>query len=261
MTPSSPLLVSRQGGIVSLQFNRPEAMNALIPQANSELEAVFDAFAADPDQWVAIVTGAGDRAFCAGLDLKATAAGEDVRLPPTGFGALTSRFDLTKPVIAAVNGIAMGGGFEIALACDLVVASEKASFALSEPTFGLAAFAGGLHRLARDIGLKRAMSMILTGRRVTAREGLEFGFVNEVVPPEELMAAAMRLAEAICACSPMAIRASKETVMKGLDEASLADALAHQWRYPAARAMFKSEDFREGPRAFAAKRPSVWIGR
>src|ERR1700742_2459132 len=184
------ITVAREGPVTTVTLNRPEVMNALHSPAHFELHEAFDAFAADPDQWVAIVTGAGDRAFSAGNDLKHQAGGGEMRSPPSGFAGLTSRFDLTKPLIAAVNGVAMGGGFEIALACDLIIASDKAVFALPEPRVGLAALAGGLHRLPRAIGLKRAMSMILTGRRVSAKEGMELGFVNEVTAPGELMPAA-----------------------------------------------------------------------
>ena len=158
-------------------------MNALHPAANRELAAAFDEFAADPELWVAIITGAGDRAFSAGNDLKHQAMGGDMSgQPATGFAGLSARWDLDKPVIAAVNGVAMGGGFEIALACDLIIAAENALFALPEVRVGLAAMAGGLLRLPRTIGTKRAMGMILTGRRVPAREGLELGFVTDVVP-------------------------------------------------------------------------------
>ena len=156
--------------------------NALHIDAHFELNKVFDDFSADPEQWVAIVTGAGDKAFCAGNDLKWQAAGGKRGWDKGGFAGLTSRFDCDKPIIAAVNGVAMGGGFEIALACDLIIASENATFALPEPRVGLAALAGGVHRLPRQIGLKRAMGMILTARHVSAKEGLELGFVNEVVP-------------------------------------------------------------------------------
>ena len=139
-----------------------------IPPANIELGKVFDDFAADPELWVAIITGRG-RAFSAGNDLRYQAEGGKRSPMPRGFGGLTSRFDLRKPVIAAVNGVAMGGGFEIALACDLIVASDQAIFALPEPRVGLAALAGGLHRLPRQIGTKQALGMILTGRRVSVR--------------------------------------------------------------------------------------------
>ncbi|CAN7276755.1 enoyl-CoA hydratase-related protein [Phenylobacterium sp. LjRoot164] len=253
--------VDREGPITIFTLNRPEVMNALHSPAHFELDDAFNAFAADPDQWVGIVTGAGDRAFSAGNDLKHQATGGDMKSPPSGFAGLTSRFDLTKPLIAAVNGVAMGGGFEIALACDLIVAADTATFALPEPRVGLAALAGGLHRLPRMIGQKQALGMILTGRRVGAAEGQALGFVNEVVPQADLMAAARRWAGQICELSPMSIRASKEAVYKGLDEPTLEAAIKGQNRYPAVSALFKSEDFVEGPMAFAQKRAPAWKGR
>lgn len=257
-------IVERQGPVTIVTINRPEAMNALHPLANEELSEVFDAFQADPDQWIAIVTGAGDKAFSSGNDLKFTAElmseGLAVETPRRGFGGLTARWDLTKPVIAAVNGVAMGGGFEIALACDLVVASEEAVFALPEPRVGLAALAGGLLRLPRQVGHKHAMGMILTGRRVTAAEGLALGFVNEVVPKGEVLNAARRWADAILECSPMSVRASKQAVLRGLDEPDLQTAYKSQNRYPAMGDLFRSADLREGPLAFAQKRPPAWKG-
>jgi enoyl-CoA hydratase/carnithine racemase len=164
-------------------------------------------------------------------------------------------------VIAAVNGVAMGGGFEIALACDIIIAADSAVFALPEPRVGLAALAGGLHRLPREIGPKRALGMILTGRRVGAAEGKELGFVNEVVPKDKLMARCKDLAEQIMEASPMSVRASKQAVYRGLSENSLEAAFAHQNEYPAVAAMYRSEDLREGPKAFAEKRPPQWKGR
>ncbi len=253
--------VERDGRLTVVTLNRPEVMNALHAEAHEELAAVFDDFASDPGQWVAIVTGAGERAFSAGNDLKVTAAGGRKPWPKSGFGGLTQRFDLDKPVIAAVNGIAMGGGFEIALACDLIVAADTAVFALPEPKVGLAALAGGLHRLPREIGAKRSLGMILTGRRVSAEEGRALGFVNEVVPASELMAAARRWAATIMEASPMSVRASKQAVYRGLAEPTLEDALKNQMRYPAVEALFKSDDLKEGPRAFAEKRKPEWKGR
>lgn len=257
--------VEREGPLTIVTINRPEVMNALHPAANGELAEIFDDFAADPDQWVAIITGAGDKAFSAGNDLKYTAEamarGEALSTPTSGFAGLTARFDLDKPVIAAVNGLAMGGGFEIALACDLIVAAEGAVFSLPEPKVGLAALAGGLHRLPRTIGLKRAMGMILTGRRVSAQEGVELGFVNEVAPAGETLAVARRWAQEILACSPMSIRASKQTAHKGLDEATLEAAYRGQDDYAAIKALFRSADVREGPLAFAQKRAPKWTGK
>jgi crotonobetainyl-CoA hydratase len=248
----------REGRLLVVTLERPEVLNALHPPANRELAKIFDDFAADPELWVAILTGAG-RGFCAGNDLKYQATGGDMSgQPATGFAGLTNRFDLVKPVIAAVNGVAMGGGFEIALACDLIVASEDASFALPEPRVGLAALAGGIHRLPRQIGVKNAMGMLLTGRRVSAAEGKELGFVNEVVPNGEALAGAKRWAAEILACAPLSVRASKEAAYRGL-ELGLREALASP--YDEMRRMLKSEDFVEGPKAFAEKRPPRWKGR
>jgi len=252
--------VERDGPITTVILNRPEVMNALHSPAHFELDEVFNAFASDPSQWAAIITGAGERAFSAGNDLKHQASGGRMGSPPSGFAGLTSRFDLTKPLIAAVNGVAMGGGFEIALACDLIIAAENATFALPEPRVGLAALAGGLHRLPRQIGLKRAMGMILTARHVSAKEGLELGFVNEVVPAGEALAAAERWAETICKNSPMSIRASKQAIQKGL-AVSLEQAMSDQREYPAVKAMAASQDYIEGPKAFSEKRPPKWLGK
>lgn len=253
--------VDREGPVTIVTLNRPDVMNALHGPMHAELDAAFNAFRDDPEQWVAIVTGAGDRAFSAGNDLKATASGGDIGTPASGFGGLTSRFDLDKPLIAAVNGVAMGGGFEIALACDLLIAAETAVFALPEPRVGLAALAGGMHRLPRQIGLKPAMGMMLTGRRVGAHEGQQLGFVNEVVPAGETVAAAKRWAAQILECSPMSVRATKQAALRGLDEPSLQAAIEAQGGYPAVRALFRSDDFKEGPRAFAQKRAPQWSGR
>jgi crotonobetainyl-CoA hydratase len=247
------------GNLLIVTINRPERMNALHPPGNAELAGIFDDFQNDPDLWVAIITGAGDRGFCAGNDLRYQAEGGDrSAAPSTGFAGLTARWDLNKPVIAAVNGVAMGGGFEIALACDLIIASETARFALPEPKVGLAALAGGVHRLPRQIGLKRAMGMMLTGRHVPAAEGLELGFVNEVVAPDQLMETARAWAEQILACSPMSIRATKEAAMLGFEEQGLQP--AYEKQYDAVRAMIKSQDFIEGPLAFSEKRAPEWKG-
>jgi acetyl-CoA C-acetyltransferase len=258
-------LVEREGPLTIVTINLPESMNALHPSANAELAEIFDDFAADPDQWVAILTGAGDKAFSAGNDLKFTARamarGARVETPVVGFGGLTARFDLEKPVIAAVNGVAMGGGFEIALACDIIIASENAVFSLPEPRVGLAALSGGLLRLPREIGLKQAMGIILTGRKVSAAEGLRLGFVNETSKPADLLATAKRWAADIVALSPMSIRASKQIVHKALDSPSIAEAFREQSRYAATRALLRSADLKEGPLAFAQKRAPQWKGR
>jgi len=252
--------VTRKGPITIVTLSRPEVYNALHTDAHFELNKVFDDFCADPEQWVAIVTGAGDKAFCAGNDLKWQAAGGKRGWDKGGFAGLTTRFDCDKPIIAAVNGVAMGGGFEVALACDLIIASDNATFALPEPRVGLAALAGGLQRLPRQIGLKRAMGMILTARHVSAKEGFELGFVNEVAAQGEALTAAERWAETIAKNSPMSIRASKQAIQKGM-EMSLEQAMTEQREYPAVKAMAASQDYIEGPKAFSEKRPPKWLGR
>src|SRR6185369_14562630 len=193
---------------------------------------------------VGIITGAGERAFSAGNDLKVQAAGRRGPRPQTGFAGLSHRFDLDKPLIAAVNGVAMGGGFETALACDIIIAAENAVFALPEP---------------RMIPQKQALGMILTGRRVSAAEGKELGFVNEVVPQGQALEAAKRWAGLILECSPMAIRASKQSVYRSLDEPTLQAAMTTT--YPAAKANLESQDYIEGPRAFAERRKPNWQNR
>ena len=256
MTGYEFLTVEREEKITTIAINRPGVHNALHPPAHFEFDKVFNDFEADPEQWVAIITGAGNKAFSAGNDLKYQAAGGTRERPESGFGGLTQRFNLAKPVIAAVNGFAMGGGFEIALACDLIIASDNAIFALPEPRVGLAALAGGLHRLPRIIPQKQALGMILSGRRVTAQEGKELGFVNEVTSQADLMPVSKRWAGMILECSPMSVRASKQAVYQGLDKSTLEDAINSD--YPAVEALYKSADFIEGPKAFSEKRTPRW---
>lgn len=253
------VLVAREGPVTIITINRPEAANALNPRAQLDLMEALDAFEADDTQWVAILTGAGDKAFCAGMDLKHQAGEGGMFTAPKGFGGVTNRPGLIKPLIAAVNGFAMGGGFEIALACDIVVAARHAVFAAQEPRFGLAALAGGIQRLPAIIGLKHAMGILLTGRRVSAEEGVRLGFVNEMAEGDVLLAA-RRWANEILACAPLAVRATKEATLRSLQlpaEPTILDQLA----WPAMAAMLASEDAEEGPRAFAEKRNPVWRAR
>jgi enoyl-CoA hydratase/carnithine racemase len=257
-------LYEKKGHIAYITINRPEVMNALHYAANVELHEIFSDFKQDDDAWIAILTGAGQKAFSAGNDLKATAAasarGEQM---PTGdravpFGGITSGFTCDKPIIAAVNGVAVGGGFEIALAADLIIAAEHARFGLPEPRVGLIAGAGGVHRLPQQIPLKQAMGMLLTGRQITAQEAFTFGLVNEVVAGTELMAAAERWANTILECSPLSIRLTKKAALSGLGY-SVEEAM--QRDQGLLKQLLSSEDFIEGPKAFAEKRKPRWTGK
>ena len=251
--------VQDEGRLRIITLNRPEVLNALHADANDELATVWDDFAVRDDLWVGIVTGAGERAFSAGNDLKVQAAGKRRPNGPQGFAGICGRFDLAKPVIAAVNGLAMGGGFETALACDIIVAADNAIFALPEPRVGLIAGGGGVHRLPRAIPIKKAMGMILTGRRVSAREGYELGFVTELVPEGQALSGAKRWAAMILECSPQAVRASKQAAYRGMDEPTLEQAM--RTIYPAQQENLESQDYIEGPRAFAEKRAPNWQNR
>ena len=249
------LIVEKRGHVTTITLNRPSVMNALNPEMQAGLQAAFDDFAADASQRVAVLTGAGERAFCAGSDLK-------VRNPPpypkNGYGGLAERFDLHKPIIAAVNGLALGGGFELVLACDIVVAAETASFGLPEPRVGSTALGGGIHRLVRQIGQKAAMGVLLACQRLSALEAKTLGLVNEVVPLADLTAATDRWCEDILKAAPTAIRATKEAALRGLEEPSLAAAIQAQATYPAWREHFSSPNAREGSLAFVEKRPPKW---
>lgn len=252
--------LDREDGILTITLDRPEVLNALHLPAHVELSRAFDLYAADADLRVAIVTGTGDRSFCVGTDLKSLAVTGDYEYPKGGFAGVTKRFDLFKPVIAAVNGLCLGGGVEILAACDLAVAADHAQFGLPEPLVGLAALGGGaLQRLARQMPMKEAMWLALTAQRIDAEEARRIGLVNRVVPRGRALAGAMEIARGMLACAPLALEASKQVMLQSMGQPSLEAAMLA--RYPAAERMLASEDAREGPRAFAEKRKPQWRGR
>jgi enoyl-CoA hydratase/carnithine racemase len=248
------VLVGRQDRVGILTLNRPEARNALNNEVASRIADALDELEADDDIWVIVITGAGDRAFCAGQDLKVKGA----RAPQGGgWGGIVQR-TIAKPFIAAVNGAAMGGGLEICLASDCVVADEHATFALPEVKRGLMAAAGGLERLPRRIPPVLAMEMILTGRAISAARALELGLINRVVPSGQCLPAAIELAEEICLNAPLSVRYSKAVVRASI---SVGEAEAVESLSELKRSVTESEDSDEGRLAFVEKRAPMWKGR
>ena len=250
--------IERDDHLLIVTLNRPQAMNSLHAPACFELHEIFDDFESDPDLWVAIITGEGDRAFCAGHDL---VEAPDEPMPPSGWAGLSYRTSLDKPIIAAVNGVAIGGGWEIALVCDIVVADERAIFALSEPRVGAVALGGGIFRLTQGLPRATAMSMLLTGRRVEASEAKALGLVTEVGPAGQSLAGARRWAEEILKCAPLCVRQTKRLALQATEGGSdLADQI-HKAEVEVSAFVFATEDTQEGIRAFKEKRKPVWTGR
>ncbi len=256
--------VERKGHVTMVTINRPDVLNAISPLVSVEMDDAFNNFDADPEQWICIITGAGEKAFSAGNDLKFQAENgvakmrEIMKGVKGGFAGLTSRFDCYKPFIAAVNGLALGGGFEIALACDIIIASENASFGLPEPRVGMFPGAGGVHRLPRHIPYHTAQYIIMTSKRITPQQAMQYGLVADVVPLAELIPTAEKIAAEILLAAPLTIRAAKEATVKGLN-VTLEEAVST--RFPAQLAMYQSEDYVEGPKAFVEKRSPNWKGR
>jgi crotonobetainyl-CoA hydratase len=256
------LKVNRDGQILEVILDRPKA-NAIDAVTSRQMGALFCEFRDDPTLRVAILTGGGEKFFSAGWDLTAAAQGEAIESDygPGGFAGLTELHDLNKPVIAAVNGLAVGGGFELALACDLIVAAEQAQFFLPEVLVGLIADAGSF-RLPKRLPRQIAMEMLLTGRRMGAEEARGWGLVNAVTPREQVMDKAREYARAIVKAAPLSIAAVKEI-------ARATEALGIRACYELMRSgqlstyerLLISEDAKEGPRAFAEKREPVWQGR
>lgn len=248
-----------EGPLLTITLNRPEVLNALNREAHFECADAFDRYAADPSLRVAIVTGAGERAFCVGSDLKALAANNDHTKPSTGFAGITHRFDLWKPVIASINGLCLGGGMEIVAACDLAIAADHARLGLPEPRVGLAALGGGLlQRLPRQVAMKDAMWMVLTSEQVDAAEARQMRLINRVVPRDQLASHTRATAYEILKGAPLSLQASKQVMLQSLAAGDLASTM-HE-NYEMAQRMLASQDAIEGPRAFSEKRAPNWTG-
>lgn len=252
------LHVEARDRVLLLTLDRPEARNAIDAATTSAIEEALDRFEADPDLWVAIITHRGP-VFCAGADLKAVASGggRGIESPRGGFAGICAR-QRTKPVIAAIEGAALAGGFEIALACDCIVASSGASFGLPEVKRALVATGGGPFRMMRQLGPKVALELVMTGDPISATRAYELGLVNRVVAPGTTVDAALALAAAINANAPIAVRESRAVALATLDHTD-----AEMWAIAkeAMQRNLQSEDFQEGPRAFVEKRAPVWKGR
>jgi crotonobetainyl-CoA hydratase len=251
--------VSVADGIFFITIARPHVHNALHPGACREIGAAWDQFKTLPEARVAIITGEGDKAFSAGFDLRWANDNPEILKDPMAGSEIVRRKSIGKPVIAAINGLALGLGFELALACDLIIAAPHAKFGLPEPRVGLAAMGGGVVRLTQQIGLKRALGIILTGKMLSAEEGFQAGFVNEVAA-EPLTACARRWALAVAENSPLSLLASKEMAYRCAEVADLQTALDPR-TYPSVLRLLDSEDVNEGRRAFLERRKPQWQGR
>ena len=256
--------VEKKEHVTTITINRPAVMNCVNPMVSREMSTAINEFDEDPNAWIGVITGAGERAFSAGNDLRFQAthtkeemreAGKDIK---GGFGGITARFDCYKPFIAAVNGLALGGGFEIALACDIIIAVEDAYFGLPEPRVGLWPGAGGVYRLSRQMPYHAAMSVIVAQRNLTAQQAFSYGIANEVVAREDLMTTVDKYVEDIMVGSPLSVRACKEAAING-NHMSVQEAMATT--FPGQVALFTSADAVEGPKAFSEKRKPQWSGK
>jgi enoyl-CoA hydratase/carnithine racemase len=250
------VLRERRGHVEILTINRPEARNAINGAVSSAMSAALDELTEDPEVWVVVITGAGDKAFSAGMDLKAFSSGEGASIigASGGFGGVTKRA-FPKPLIAAVNGSALAGGFEIMLSCDLVVAADHATFGIPEAKRGLIAGAGGLIRMPKRLPLAIALELAMTGDPIDAPRALALGLVNRVVPAGQLIESTLELAERIAENAPLAVRHSKDVIRRAGEVSE-----EEGWKIndAAVAVVFSSPDAMEGPVAFAEKRKPNW---
>jgi len=258
MSEEQLVLTERRGRVLLITLNRPDARNAVNGPVAQAIEAAVDELENDDDLWCGVLAGNG-KAFCAGADLKWIAQGKVAALSTErgGFAGITRR-ERTKPIIAAVHSHAFAGGFEIAIACDLIIAGETVKFGLPEAKRSLVALAGGLVVLPRLIGEKLALEMAITGDAYPAQRMYDAGLVSRIVPNDEVVDAAIGMAEAIAKCGPLAVKASRQIVLAARDMKPAEHwAMADKVGWP----VFLSEDAKEGPRAFIEKREPVWQGK
>lgn len=266
MSETEAAIAERHGNVLIITINRPEARNAINSAVSTAVGDALQSAQDDPDIWAVVITGAGDKSFCSGADLKAIARRENIfhpQHPEWGFAGYVRHF-IDKPTIAAVNGTALGGGTELALASDLVVAQENAVFGLPEVKRGLIAAAGGVFRIVEQLPRKIAMQLLVTGEPISADEALRWGLINEVVPSgpgNAALDAALKLAQRITVNAPLAVQASKRVAAGVDDGTSPVDELGWTRTMREITAVIRSEDAREGPLAFAEKRQPVWKAR
>ena len=249
------------GHVATVTLARPEVMNAVDLDTEARLQAIWSELEQRRDVRVIVLTGDGERAFCVGADMKnPSVKGVDywAAARPGGFGGIALRESLNIPLIARVNGYALGGGFEMVLGCDIVVACDEASFGLPEALVGRMPLDGGMTLLQRQVPYRQAMGMLMTGQRISAKRALEIGLVNEVVPRAELDRAVARWVDGVLACAPLSVQAIKQVVRQ---TGTLSPAQAQSVRLPALVAALQSEDADEGVRAFQQKRKPEWKGR
>lgn len=255
----------KNGRVAYITINRPEVLNALNLRAHEELRAIWDDFESDDSLWLGVLSGEGTKAFSVGQDLKELVDRTDKGEPASSFGSagragwprLTERFSFSKPIIAKVNGYALGGGLELALACDIIIASDCATFALPEARLGLVPGAGGLFRLAKQMPIKAAVGYLMTGKSFSASRAYELGLINEVVPLAELDCAVQRWVDDVLRCAPLSVRTIKEVTARA-QTMDLPTAFATTYAWEEKRR--NSSDRIEGPRAFVEKRAPCWKG-